>query len=299
MEIRFTSDAHAGQIYMPQINWFLLIGVIMLVVLFQSSSKLATAYGIAVTGTMVVTAMMAIVVIWKVWRWPLWKALALMLPLLAIDLVFLGANALKILHGGWVPLAMGAAVVVIMWTWRRGSRILFAKTRKSEVPLADLVQQLERRTPHVVPGTAVFFTSDPDSAPTALLHSLKHYKVLHENNVILTLRSSDLPRVDDADRLKFEPLGDHFTRLVASFGFMETPNVPKIMRLCRKAGHRFDLMSTSFFLSRRNVRASRHGGMPLWQDKLFIALARNADDASHYFGLPTDRVVEVGSQITV
>jgi KUP system potassium uptake protein len=167
------------------------------------------------------------------------------------------------------------------------------------VPLGDLVRQLERRTPHVVPGTAVFFTSDPESAPTALLHSLKHYKVLHEHNVVLTIRASDLPRVADSERLRFEPLGEHFTRLVASFGFMETPNVPKILRLARKAGHRLDLMSTSFFLSRRNVRASRHGGMPLWQDRLFIALARNADDASHYFGLPTDRVIEVGSQITV
>jgi KUP system potassium uptake protein len=299
MEIRFTSDTHAGQIYLPQVNWLLLAGVIALVILFQTSSKLATAYGIAVTGTMMVTTTMAIFVIWKVWKWPLWRTLALMLPLLAIDTIFLGANALKILHGGWVPLALGALIVVVMWTWRRGSRILFEKTRRSEVPLGDLVRQLERRTPHVVAGTAVFFTSDPESAPTALLHSLKHYKVLHEHNVVLTIRVSDSPRVADSERLRFEPLGDHFTRLVASFGFMETPNVPKILRLARKAGHRLDLMSTSFFLSRRNVRASRHGGMPLWQDKLFIALARNADDASHYFGLPTDRVVEVGSQITV
>lgn len=299
MEIRFTSDTHAGQIYIPQVNWLLLAGVIALVAMFGSSSNLATAYGVAVTGTMVVTTTMAIFVIWRVWSWPLWRTLAVMLPLLAIDVIFLGANALKILHGGWAPLALGALIVVVMWTWRRGSRILFDKTRASEVPLADLVRQLERRTPHVTPGTAVFFTSDPESAPTALLHSLKHYKVLHETNVVLTIRASDLPRVADADRLKFEPLGEHFTRLVASFGFMETPNVPKILRLARKAGHRFDLMSTSFFLSRRNVRASRHGGMPLWQDKLFIALARNADDASHYFGLPTDRVIEVGSQITV
>ncbi|MFO1091546.1 MAG: potassium transporter Kup [Hyphomicrobiales bacterium] len=299
MEIRFTSESHAGQIYLPYVNWLLLAGVLLLVVMFKSSSSLASAYGIAVTGTMVVTALMAIFVIWRVWQWPLWSALLIMLPLLAIDLVFLGANALKVFEGGWVPLALGAFMVLIMWTWRRGSRILFDKTRKSEVPIGDLIRSLNKRPPHIVPGTAVFFTSDPESAPTALLHSLKHYKVLHDHNVVLTIKSSDLPKVADHERLKFEELGQHFTRLVATFGYMETPNVPKVLRLARKAGWKYDIMSTSFFLSRRNVRASRHGGMPYWQDKLFITLARNADDASHYFGLPTDRVVEVGSQITV
>jgi KUP system potassium uptake protein len=193
MEIRFTSESHAGQVYMPQVNWLLLAGVLVLVVLFKSSSALATAYGIAVTGTMVVTASMAIYVVWKHWRWPLWAALAMMLPLLAIDVVFLGANALKIVEGGWVPLALGCLLVVVMATWRRGSRILFDKTRRLEVPLLGLVGSLAKRPPHCVPGTAVFFTSDPESAPTALLHSLKHYKVLHEHNAVLTVRASDLP----------------------------------------------------------------------------------------------------------
>jgi KUP system potassium uptake protein len=163
----------------------------------------------------------------------------------------------------------------------------------------DLVSSLAKRPPHCVPGTAVFFTSDPESAPTALLHSLKHYKVLHEDNVVLTLRTSDLPSVPDAEKVSIEPVGDRFSRLIATFGYMETPNVPKVLALARKLGWKFDIMSTSFFLSRRNVRASRHQGMPVKQDKLFIALARNADDASHYFRLPTDRVVEVGSQVTV
>jgi KUP system potassium uptake protein len=299
MEIRFTSEAHAGQIYMPQVNWLLLIGVLVLVNLFQTSSSLASAYGIAVTGTMVVTATMAITVIWKSWKWPLWAALALMLPLLGLDLVFLGANALKVFQGGWVPLAIGAMLVLVMWTWRRGTRILFDKTRRSEIRLVDLVASMSKRPPPRVPGTAVFFTSDPTSAPTALLHSLKHYKVLHENNVILTIATADTPRVSDDQKMKFTKLSDQFSQLTITFGYMETPHVPRMLAQARRLGWKFEVMSTSFFLSRRSVRASKSQGMPLWQDKLFISLARNADDASSYFRLPTDRVVEVGSQITV
>ena len=299
MEIRFTSEAHAGQIYMPQVNWLIMFGVIALVVLLKSSSSLASAYGIAVTGTMVVTSMMAIFVIWKYWKWPLWAALAMLLPLLAIDVIFLGANSLKVFDGGYVPLALGALVILVMWTWRRGSQILFDKTRKSEVPLVDLVKSIAKRPPHSVPGTAVFFTSDPESTPTALLHSLKHYKVLHENNVVLTIRTSDSPSVASQDRVKIEKLNDLFSRIIISYGYMETPDVPMALGLASKLGWKFNIMTTSFFLSRRNVRASKNSGMPIWQDKLFISLARNADDASHYFRLPTDRVVEVGSQISV
>jgi KUP system potassium uptake protein len=299
MEIRFTSEAHAGQVYMPQINWLLLFGVLILVLFFRTSSSLASAYGIAVTGTMVVTAIMAIFVMWKHWRWPLWSALLVMLPLLGLDVVFLGANSLKIREGGWVPLALGAGLVAVMWTWRTGARIIFEKTRKVEVPLADLVTSLGKRRPHCVPGTAVFFTSDPASAPTALMHSLKHFRVLHENNVILTIRTSDLPVVPRTERVEINKLDEHFSTMVMTFGYMETPNVPKALGQARKTGVKFDIMSTSFFLSRRSVRASAKGGMPLWQDKLFIALARNADDASHYFRLPTDRVIEVGTQVTV
>jgi KUP system potassium uptake protein len=299
MEIRFTSEAHAGQIYLPQVNWLLLVGVLILVVLFRTSSSLASAYGIAVTGTMVVTATMAIYVIWQYWKWPLWAALTMMLPLLALDIVFLGANSLKVFEGGWVPLALGGAITLVMWTWRKGTRILFEKSRRIDVPLTELVASLLKRPPHRVPGTAVFFTSDPESAPTALLHSLKHYKVLHDQNVVLTIHTSDSPSVPDAEKVKLEKLNDHFSRLLVTFGYMETPNVPKVLGIARKLGWKFDIMTTSFFLSRRNVRASKHSGMPIWQDKLFISLARNADDASHYFRLPTDRVVEVGSQITV
>jgi KUP system potassium uptake protein len=299
LEIRHTSESLFGQIYMPRVNTLLLVGVLLLVGLFRSSSALASAYGIAVTGTMVVTAMMAIVVIRRVWRWPLIAALALMLPFLFIDLTFLAANLLKIVEGGWMPLLLGALVMAVMYTWRRGSRLLFEKTRRLETPLESLVASLEKKPPQRVPGTAVFLTSDPASAPTALLHSLKHYKVLHEKNVILTIETADTPRVDTAERVRIEPVGQTFSRVVLRFGFMESPNVPKALAIARKLGWQFDIMSTSFFLSRRSLKPAAQSGMPRWQDRLFIALTRVANDATDYFQIPTGRVVEVGTQVTV
>jgi KUP system potassium uptake protein len=299
LEIRHTSETQVGQIYMPRVNALLLVGVLLLVLMFRSSSALASAYGIAVTGTMVVTGLMAVVVIFRNWRWPLWAAIALMAPFLLIDLTFLGANLLKVFEGGWMPLALGALVMALMYTWRRGSRLLYEKTRKTEVPLDALVATLERKPPHRVPGTAVFFTSDPTCAPTAMLHSLKHYKVLHEHNVILTIESAPVPRVDPAERVQIEPLGETFARVKLRFGFMESPNVPKALAIARKIGWQFDIMSTSFFLSRRALKPAAHSGMPRWQDRLFIALARSANDATSYFQIPTDRVVEVGTQVTI
>jgi len=298
-EIRHTSEALFGQIYMPRVNTLLLIGVLLLVALFRSSSALASAYGIAVTGTMVVTGMMAIVVIWRVWNWSLVAALALMLPFVLIDFIFLSANLLKIFEGGWMPLALGTIVMAVMYTWRRGSRLLFEKTRRLETPLESLVKSLEKKPPARVPGTAVFLTSDPVSAPTALLHSLKHYKVLHEKNVILTIETADAPRVDPAERVRIEPVGKTFSRVVLRFGFMEIPNVPKALGIARKLGWQFDIMSTSFFLSRRSLKPAADSGMPRWQDRLFIGLTRVANDATDYFQIPTGRVVEVGTQVTI
>jgi KUP system potassium uptake protein len=299
LEIRHTSESLFGQIYMPRVNMLLLIGVLLLVALFRSSSALASAYGIAVTGTMVVTAMMAIIVIRKVWNWPLAAALALMLPFLFIDLTFLAANLLKVVEGGWMPLALGAIVMTLMYTWRRGSRLLVLKTRKTEIPLDFLVSNLEKKPPTRVPGTAVFLTSDSTFAPTALMHSLKHYKVLHEKNVILTIETADAPRVDLAERVRIEPVGETFLRVVLRFGFMERPNVPKALAIARKHGWQFDIMATSFFLSRRLLRPAAQSGMPRWQDRLFIALTRSANDATDYFQIPTGRVVEVGTQISL
>ena len=299
MEIRHTSEALFGQIYMPRVNTLLLIGVLVLVALFRSSSALASAYGIAVSGTMVVTAMMAFVVVFKGWRWPIWAAALLIGPFVAIDLTFFGANLLKVFEGGWIPLALGGVVMTAMYTWRRGIRLLFEKTRKSEVPLDSLVVSLEKKPPHRVPGTAVFLTSDPTYAPTALMHSLKHYKVLHENNVILTVDYAPLPRVDPAERVQITPISERFSRIRLRFGFMERPNVPRALALARRLGWQFDIMSTSFFLSRRALRLAMRSGMPRWQDRLFIGLARSSDDATDYFQIPSDRVVEVGTQVTV
>jgi KUP system potassium uptake protein len=246
LEIRHTSEALFGQIYMPSVNTLLLMGVLLLVALFRSSSALASAYGIAVSGTMVVTTMMAFVVVFKGWR-----------------------------------------------------RLLFDKTRKSEVPLDTLVASLERKPPHCVPGTAVFLTSDPAYAPTALMHSLKHYKVLHENNVILTIDYAPLPRVNPDERVQITRMSQRFSRIRLRFGFMERPNVPRGLAAARRLGWQFDIMSTSFFLSRRALRLAVRSGMPRWQDRLFIGLARSSNDATDYFQIPTDRVVEVGTQVTV
>ncbi len=299
LEIRHTSEALFGQIYMPRVNTLLLVGVLLLVALFRSSGALASAYGIAVTGTMVVTTMMAFVVVWRVWRWSLAAAAALILPFLFIDVTFLSANLLKVVEGGWIPLALGGVVMTVMYTWRRGSRLLFEKTRKQETPLEFLVAKLEKTPPQRVPGTAVFLTSDPGFAPTALLHSLKHYKVLHEHNVILTIETADTPRVDNSARVRMEPVGQTFSRVVLRFGFMETPNVPKALAIARKLGWQFDIMSTSFFLSRRSLKPAAQSDMPRWQDRLFIALTRAANDATDYFQIPTGRVVEVGTQVAL
>jgi KUP system potassium uptake protein len=297
--VMHTSDSTAGQIYMPQVNTILLVGVLLLVFLFETSSRLATAYGISVTGTMVVTTCLAFVVVWKHWRWPLAFAAALILPFFAVDAIFLASNLAKVTHGGYVPLIIASGLMVAMWTWVRGTQILMEKSRRAEVSLSDLVHSLERKKPTTVSGTAVFLTSNPASAPSALLHSLKHYKVLHEKIVLLTIVTENVPRVSDTERVTMEPLNTRFSRICLRFGFMEEPNVPRALGLCRKMGWKFDIMSTSFFLSRRSIRPSAQGPMAGWQEKLFMGLARNASDATDYFRIPTNRVVEIGAQFTV
>jgi KUP system potassium uptake protein len=297
--ILHTSAAQAGQIYMPRVNAILFIGVLLLVGLFRTSSNLASAYGIAVATTMVVDGLLAFIVIWKLWRLQLWQAALMVVPLLIVDFTFFSANMLKLLEGGWVPLLFGAVMVLLMMTWRRGTGILAQKTRRTEVPLDTLILSLEKSPPHVVQGTAVFLTSEPEFAPTALLHNLKHNKVLHEHNVILTIVTTDTPRVTDDDRVTMTAVTPHFSRVALRFGYMEQPNVPKALAVARKQGWTFDIMSTSFFLSRRALKPSPHSGMPLWQDRLFIGLAKSASDATDFFQIPTGRVVEVGTQVTV
>jgi KUP system potassium uptake protein len=298
-EVRFTSETHAGQIYLPRVNTLLLIGVMFLVLMFRTSDNLASAYGIAVSTTMVADGIMGFVVIWKLWNWRAATAAALVIPLVTVDLAFFAANLLKLLEGAWVPLLFGLAMAITIWTWRRGSAILADKNRRTEVPLDSLINSLEKRPPHVVKGTAVFLTSDPNFAPTALLHNLKHNKVLHEHNVVLTIETAQTPRVSLADRVRMETVSDKFAKVRLRFGFMESPNVPKALAIARKLGWQFDIMSTSFFVSRRALKPSAQSGMPRWQDRLFIGLSRSANDAIDYFQIPTGRVVEVGTQVTI
>jgi KUP system potassium uptake protein len=299
LAILHTSEAFAGQIYIPRVNTALLVGVVMLVLLFRTSGALASAYGIAVSTTMVMDGLLGFIVIWRLWGWTWWQAALLIIPLVAVDSVFLTANLLKLLEGAWVPLLFGISMVLLIITWRRGTTLLAAKTRRAEVPLETLVHSLERKPPHIVPGTAVFLTSDPASAPTALLHNLKHNKVLHEQNVVLTIVTADIPRVTEEARVAITPVSAHFTRVALKFGYMETPNVPKALAIARRQGWNFDIMSTSFYLSRRALKPDTRSGMPHWQDHLFIGLAKSASDATDFFHIPTGRVVEVGTQITV
>ncbi len=299
IDIRNTSETLAGQIYVPAVNSLLMIGVLFLLLTFQSSHNLTAAYGVAVTGTMLVNTLMSWSVVTKKWKWPMWAVLGTLIPFGIIDGVFLTSNLLKIPDGAWMPLVLGGGLVLIMWTWVRGTQILTEKTRKDSLPLHDLIEMLKARPPHRAPGTAIFLTSDPDVAPVALMHNLKHNKVLHEKNVILTVHTADRPRVADSQRVSMEPISDDFKRLTITYGFMETPNVPRALGLCRKQGLKFDIMSTSFFLGRRSVVPSARQGMPLWQDKLFIFLMRNAANPTDFFHIPPGRVVELGTQVSV
>jgi KUP system potassium uptake protein len=299
LEIRHTSEAQFGQIFMPRVNLILFIGVMLLVLMFRSSDALASAYVLAVAATEWVAGPLGFIVIWKLWRWPLWAAVLMMAPLMFIDTAFLAATMMKILEGAWVPVVLGAVLILIVLTWQRGTRLLASKTRRIEVPLATLLQSLEKKPPHAVPGTAVFLTSDPEFAPTALLHNLKHNKVLHAHNVILTIVTADMPRVPEEERVQMTQMSPRFSLVALRFGYMETPNVPKALAIARKHGWQYDIMSTSFFLSRRSLKPAARSGMPRWQDRLFINLARSANDATDFFQIPTGRVVEVGTQVTI
>lgn len=299
MKIQHTSAEQSGQIYMPFVNTMLLLGVLVLVLAFGSSSKLASAYGIAVTGTMVVTAILAVVVVHRHWRWPLPAALLLILPFLVIDIIFLGANLMKVLDGGYVPLVIGAAIVLLMWIWVRGTALLAEKDRRAEISLQELLAMLAKKPPPTIPGTAIYLTSHPETAPVALMHALKHFKSLHESNVILTVRTADVPRVADAHRLEIRELAPGFRAISMTFGYMEEPNVPYGLSLCRKMGWKFDIMATSFLVSRRSLKLAAKSAMPAWQSRIFIFLARNAAGASDYFHIPAGRVVEIGTQVNL
>lgn len=302
MQILFTSETNTGQIFLPAVNTLLLGGVIALVLGFESSEALATAYGISVTGAMVVTTLMAFEFVRLKWNWPRGLAILVLAPLLALELVFLGANLLKVHDGGWVPVMMALVFTLVMWTWKRGAAILFEKTRRIDVPLADFVPMVERKSEHSpvsVPGVAIFLTSDPQTAPAALLHNIKHNHVLHEKNVILTVVTVNKPRVSRQERYRIDKISERFTLVELHFGFMQSHNVSQSLAWLRKNGFKFDIMSTSFYLGRRKLVPDAASGMPIWQDRLFIAMANTATDPSDYFHLPANRVVELGSHVII
>jgi KUP system potassium uptake protein len=300
LEIRHTSEKLRGQIYLPQINWLLMIGVLILVVTFRTSSSLANAYGIAVTGAMLADAGLFFFVTRYVWGWKPWKSFLVVTPFIIVDCVFFGANLLKLLDGAYMPLLFGSLLIIVMWTWVRGSRIVFKKERRDSLPVADLFRMLEKSQPVRVKGTAVFLTSDPENAPGALMHNLKHNKVLHQRNIILTIKTQDVPWIPEHEQISISPIcGNEVTRIIARIGYMQTPRVPRLLTLARRTGLDFDIMQTSFFLGRRTIKASAASGMPIWQDNLFIFLARMATNATDFFHIPTGRVVEMGSQVTV
>lgn len=300
MEIRRTSETQFGQVYMPQVNWMLLVGVLFLTVTFQSSTALAAAYGISITGEMMMSTLMVFIIIWRLWKQPVWLATLIVAPFFVIEAVFLSSNMLKLFQGGFVPLLLALALVTVIWTWVRGTRLLQEQTRRDE-PLDKLFEMLALHPPTRVRGTAIFLTADPNVTPAALMHNLKHNQVLHEQIVILTVNTLQQPRVNETDRVKVEDYLPDVKRVTLSFGFMETPNVVKALTSSRtrKLGLKFDIMKTSFFLSRRTVVPSEKSGMPLWQDHLFIYLARNATNATDFFHIPSGRAVELGNQVMV
>jgi KUP system potassium uptake protein len=269
------------------------------VLLFGESSALASAYGIAVTGTMVITSLLAFVVFRRAWHWPLAGAVAVVAPLLLVELVFLTANLAKFVDGGYVPLLIAVAVGALMVTWMRGTAIVQRKARVGSSSLEALIGMLKKSRVARAPGTAVFLTSDPDLAPSALMHNLKHNPVLHDRNVIVTVKVTTTPRVPDGERAEVEQLTEHFWRIGLTFGYMEQPNVPRALALARQDGLSFELMSTSYFLNRRSFRPSPASIMPVWQDKLFIAMTKAASDASSFYRLPSNRVLELGQQLVV
>jgi len=300
LEILHTSESQYGQIYLPKVNMILCIGVVILVVLFGSSSELASAYGIAVTGDMVITSALAFMLFLRAWKWPLALAIAVVGPLMALELVFLGANALKVFDGGYIPILIASTMVVLMWSWLRGSAHVLTQARRGAVTIEQLAAMLAKSSRLVnVPGTAVFLTSDPEMAPAALTHNIKHNQVLHAQNLIVGVNMVTRPYVEDADRLEITPISDRFTRVDLNFGYMEEPNVPKALALARKKGIKYDIMTTSFFLNRRSFKSASKGGLPLWQENIFRMLSRSAADATHFYRLPTNRVIELGQQLTI
>lgn len=297
MVVIHTSEREIGQIYIPVANWSLMIATIALVVAFGSSSNLAAAYGVAVTTTMIITTLLAFVVARRLWGWSLAASVAVTSVLILVDAAFFGANIIKVAQGGWFPLLVGGAVFLLFSTWKRGRDLLRARLARQVIPADNVIAGITARDLPRVRGTAVFLTSQPDGAPIALLHNIKHNQVVHERNVFLTVVTEDVPHVDHEERIALETLGPGFERLTARYGFMEDPDVPDILRGLATLGIEIDPMQATYILSRENIVRGSHSLMRGWRQQLFVFMKRNARDAASYFGLPPNRVVELGMQI--
>jgi KUP system potassium uptake protein len=295
--IEHTSARERGQIYVPAVNWLLMAACIGLVIGFGSSSRLAAAYGVAVTTTMAITTLLFYVVARKRWRWRAPVALAVTGFFLTFDLAFLGANLLKIPHGGWFPLVAGCLIFGLMTTWRRGRHVLLETVGGGLMPIDDFLRSLALSSPHRVRGTAIFLYGNPDATPPALLHNLKHNQVLHERVVLLAVETEEVPHVDPDERVSLEHLGQGFHRVIMRFGFMEEPDVPAGLGALRPHGLEFKPLETTYFLSRETLVRARASRMAAWRRNLFAVMARNARTASSFFQLPPNRVVELGAQI--
>ena len=298
LRIEHTSAATAGQIYIPLINWLLMSMVIILVLFFRTSSNLTSAYGIAVTGAMTIDTCLLAVVLFRLWHWPKWAAIPLLGLFFLVDGAYLTANLTKIPDGGWFPLLVGLIVFTILTTWAKGRQLMMARLREAAMPIKVFISSAATSATRV-PGTAVFMTSTADGVPHALLHNLKHNKVLHERIILLTVKIADVPFVRQVERVKLDHLGHGFHRLVLRYGFMEEPDVPAALALVTGCGDKFKMMDTSFFLARQTLLASSKPGMAIWREKLFAWMLRNAESAMEFFRLPTNRVVEVGSQVEI
>ena len=296
--IEHTSEKEIGQVYLPWINWGLCIAVVGLVLGFGSSSNLAGAYGIAVTATMAIDSFLIFFVMRRLWNWPLWLATLLAALFLFIDLSFFSANLVKILEGGWFPVVVGIVVFVLLSTWKRGREVLFERLRPGAIPVEPFLKSIAEHPPLRVPGTAVFLTASQEGVPHAMLHNLYHNKVLHERVVLLTVRSEDIPHVPDEQRVDIVPLSEQFYRITVHYGFKDEPNLPAALeRGLKKHGLEFNLMETSFFMSRQTLVPTPAAGMAIWREKLFAAMSRNAASATAFFKIPTNRVVELGARI--
>ena len=298
MSIKHTSASAAGQIYIPIINWALMIMVLALVLFFQSSSNLAAAYGIAVTGAMAIDTVLLTVVLFSLWKWPAWKALPLVAVFFLVDFAYLGANLLKVPDGGYFPLLIGLSIFTLLTSWSRGRMLMRQNMAEGTIPIEVFAKSAHSSAARVA-GTAVFMASSGAGVPSALLHNIKHNKVLHDRVVILTVEIQDVPYIESIERYSVKDLGQGFYRVVLRFGFLEETDVPAALKGVTMCGEPFEMMKTSFFLSRQTLIASAKPGMAIWREKLFAWMLRNAASAMEFFRLPSNRVVELGSQVEI